>query len=102
MFSGQFQRVIWSSVQHDILVTGKIVISHIALSDHVMTPIAHINTIRVCVIYKHTPNYNIHNTENVTVDLYVSRYIWNIIVTYLDTLIHNVSRYVTASEHISI
>ena len=32
---------------------------------------------------KNTPNYNIHRTENVTVN--VSRYIWNVTVTHLDT-----------------
>jgi len=47
---------------------------------------------------KNTPNYNIHRTENVTVN--VSRYIWNITVMYLDTFINNVSRYVTVSIYI--
>jgi hypothetical protein len=43
------------------------------------------------------PNYSIHRTENVTVN--VSRYIWNVNITYLDTFINHVSRYVTVSDH---
>ena len=37
---------------------------------------------------------------NVTVN--VSRYIWIVTVSYLDTLINHVSRYLTVSEHISM
>ena len=45
-------------------------------------------------------HYTIHCTQNVIVS--VSRYIWNITVTYIDMFINNVPRYVTGSNHISI
>jgi len=46
-------------------------------------------------IHKYTPNYNILHRVN------VSRYIWNVTVTYLDTFINNVSRLVTISKYMS-
>jgi len=47
-----------------------------------------------------TPNYNIHSTENITIN--ISRYIWNVTVAHLDAFINHVSRYITVSEHISM
>ena len=47
------------------------------------------------------PNYNIHLQLHFPCGL--SRYIWNVTVTYLDTFMNNhVSRYITVSEHISM
>jgi hypothetical protein len=50
--------------------------------------------------HKHTPNYNIHRTENVTVN--VSRYIWNVNVTYQEAVGTIIYRYIndTTSKEI--